>query len=60
MSEGEFRAAAVAILERIEGWMRQLAVELGNVLLQRLVSIREGGVAVGGEVPPTVVMAKPL
>ena len=52
MSEGEFQAAAVAILERIEAWMRQLAAELGNVLLQHLVSIQEGEVAVGGEVPP--------
>jgi hypothetical protein len=60
MSEGEFRAAAVAVLERIEGRLRQLAAESGrhakaaelsNVLLQRLVSAREGGVAVGGEVP---------
>jgi len=60
MSEGEFRAAAVAVLERIEERLRQLAVEssrhakaaeLGNVLLQRLVSAREGGVAVGGEMP---------
>jgi len=51
MSEGEFRAAVMDILERIEGWLRQLAAELGNVLLQRLVSAREGGVAVGGEVP---------
>ena len=61
MSKGEFRAAAVAILERIEGRMRQLAAELshhmkaaelGNVLLQLLVSIWERGVAVRGEVLP--------
>jgi len=61
MSEGEFWAAAVAVLERIEGRLRELAAEssrhvkvaeLGNILLQRLVSIWEGGVAVGGEVPP--------
>ena len=60
MLEGEFRAAAMAVLERIKGRLRQLAAEsghhakaaeLGNVLLQRLVSAREGGVAVGGEVP---------
>ena len=60
MSEGEFRAAAVAVLERIEEQLRQLAAEssrhakaaeLGNILLQRLVSARERGVAVGGEVP---------
>ena len=61
MSEGEFWAAAVAVLERIEGQMRQLAAELGrhakaaelsNVLLQCLVSVRKGGMLVGGEVPP--------